>query len=71
MAKMKFFGNNKEQKRNVIIPILCHFIILNCSCGQKRVDRLINCKSCFKKFIDVPHNFKTLIKNIFTAAKCI
>ena len=62
MAEMKFFGNNKEQKRNVIIPILCHFIILNCSCRQKRVDGLINCKSYIKKIIDVLHDFKTFIK---------
>ena len=71
MAKMKFLETIKNKKENVIIPILCHFIILNCSCGQKRVDGLINCKSYVKKFIDVPHDFKTFIKNKFTAAKHI
>ena len=70
MAEMKFFGNNKEQKRNVIIPILCHFIILNCSYGQKRVDELINCNSYIKKFIDTHMILKHLSKK-FTAAKYI
>ena len=29
---LKRFFENVKRKENVIIPILCHFIILNCSC---------------------------------------
>ena len=70
MAKIKFLETIKNKKENVIIPILCHFIILNCSYGQKRVDELINCNSYIKKFIDTHMILKHLSKK-FTAAKYI
>ena len=66
MAEIHFLETIKNKKENVIIPILCHFIILNCSCRQKRVDGLINCKSYIKKFIDVLHDFKTFIKKNYS-----